>query len=257
MNAQGLVVESRFQSRKEIVRNLKESQVVVEVIEARSVRDGLSHLERQTFATCFLGPSLSDTVVVDFVKKGRELSKASECAFIAVLGKDPKKREMLSNAGLDGVLEYPFGEKTFSHTVERAISEAKLRAARGPVGELREQLSALSIGQKGLVDVREKSLVTFSQLLRASSEELRGVARALSLGRLQMRANGRPTLATQDAIRLALERAFPEELQVWRIGSENQKFITALVEWFSDRIQYSSEEATDRLRESLLQAKNV
>ncbi len=246
----GLVVDSRFRTRKSIVSDLQQSGVVRSIVEAKSVNDGLEALKREEFLACFLGPSLSESIASDFIEQGRKVSRSKACAFIAVLEEGAPSEEGFQRVRIDGTIKRPYGEQTFAHVVQRAITDAQERHQRQSKEAVKNTLETLRLGPKGLTEVIEQGEKAPQQHLYTASFSLRAVSRDIVYGRLRLKKDGTPTLATRDAIRLALEKAFPPEQKPYEIGTANQEFITILLDWFSDRVQLSQEKAEERLHQA-------
>jgi DNA-binding phage protein len=252
MVAQGLVVDSRFTSRKKIVAHMQESGMVAEVIEAQSVGDGLNAIGSKPFLTCLVGPSLSESVAVDFVTKARVVSVSKECAFVAVLEEGSKASEALMRAGCDGTLQQPFERKTFTYIVKRAVLNAtKLNPHKAQFDNL-QLINTLNIASHSLVKAHQQDEATLPAVLHSAANGLRQVARNIALGRLVLKKDGTPTLATRDAVRLALELALPSSDET-HIGTPNHFFISALVQYLSNCVHHPQKEASEILRKCLIE----
>lgn len=244
-----LVVDSRFGSRRKLVSNLREMGTFAEVVEAKSVADALGSLKINAFGACLIGSSLSEAVACDFISRGKKITRSKGCAFVAVVEPGSSSGDALISAGADGTLEHGYGKETFTFIVQRAVGVAQERVEQ----ETRSKIESLSIGPKGLIDVQDSVEITISELLHDAAREIRGVAKDVALTRRKVKRDGTPSLATRDAIRLAFQHSFREEDNATDIGTINHLFITALVDWITDRIQFTHTEANERLRHSLLE----
>lgn len=225
-----LIVESRFSSRKEIASELSNTSLVGSILEAQSVHDALYLLSEKELDACFLGPSLSRDVAVSFLEEGKNTSKAKHCAFVAILNADSDYAQALMDAGADGTINQPLRTGSFTELVKKAVAVARSREAAP-------------------LQVQEQFL---SQFLTNTASGLRLVAKDIANGSLKLSQEGVPSLATRDAIRVTLENTFLPLGHVPPIGSFGHHFISAVVEWFVERINTPERTATENLRRRLI-----
>lgn len=255
-NSQGLcealVVESRFASRRALIADLRESSFASEITEAKSVLDGFRILQTRNIDACILGPALSRDVAVEFVNQARFETKNRACAFIAVLEPSAKSLAGLRAAGVDGTITTPYTTRSFSQICSAATEAAKRRACR-PRSVI--WANAIELPNEELVarlTAREEEPKTLDVALFRASDALLEISERISRGELKLQRTGHPSLAAADAIRLAFESAFPYDSTVRESGSDDNAFVSSLVQWLLSLIDQPFVCATEELRRSLV-----
>ena len=244
---EGLIVESRFSLRKTLVRDFDAIGAVSRIYEATSVRDGLDYLSSKAVDTCLLGPSLTLPTAEDFVKESRRRTKNPDFLILAVRPSVESSQRLLA-AGLHGVIPTSYDRTSFTEIVARAISQSDSARAELLLSPLAETLQTLNDAQAKLTALCAD--VSLSGQLDELSQRLRIVVRGLGCGSFSLKRDGTPSLATQDAIRLALEETLKANTQ--QPGTFDSDFVEAVVTWFRSRVLRSHQEATRELREELL-----
>lgn len=244
---QALVVESRFARRKALMEAITANDIADEVIEAKSVSDGFRHLKSTEIDACVLGPTLSQGIAVEFVSRARHSLKNPACAFIAVV--DPGRADLanLRASGIDSSLVIPYSPQVFTSACRLAQASARRRASRssGAVMATGYQLKMTP------VSLHRARPQTAAEAISAVVEGLRDVAARIGAGELRLQRSGKPSLATLDALRLALEAGFPESSLPTEIGTIDHLFVTELVRWFSNRVSTSADQALAALGDEL------
>ena len=138
---------------------------------------------------------------------------------------------------------------SFTDMVQRSVERSRIR-----FGGALPLTSAL---EKSKVSAFHSQIARYehaelSHIIEKLSDQLELLARELSRGRLKLKSNGQPSLATIDALRLAIESAFPSTSTASKIGTEDHRFVSAVVEWFIERIGTDRKHAADNLRKRLL-----
>jgi DNA-binding NarL/FixJ family response regulator len=247
---EALVVESKFSSRREIMSALHEAQLVSNVREALSVADGLSILRRGSTDVCFIGPALTLERSVEFLREKSKLPLSRPCAAIAVMEdeNDPALATSFLIAGADATFGRRADRGRFSEIVRAAVLQARSAAADSSLSRHIEK-SFVSAASAHREDFSRGGL---SGTLHALAARFRSLAGDFESGHLRISLDGRPSLAGQDAIRLAFESAFPPQQSVQDIGSADHFFITLMVEWMISRTHSREADATKELRQNLL-----
>ncbi len=235
----GLIVDSSFSSRVELMRDLRESGLAREIIEAKSISDALSQLRNVSYDTCIVGPSLNEQTALDLIHRGSEITKRKRCAFVAVLKPETTAHERFRAAGAHGTLSKPYSSNTFLQVVKNAIEN-----------------SHSAFYNHRNVDLINSSRNTDEKLLAASlrdlAEEFDQIAEGISSGRFRLERDGRPSLATRDAIRLALEKILPPPSTPTQFGTVDHAFVSFVVQWFVNRTTSDERSAIDMLRDQLI-----
>jgi len=260
----GLVVESRFTTRKRIIRDLQDNALISDVIEAKSVSDGLRYLKSSNIDACFLGPTLKERVAIDFVHEGLASAKNRNCAFVAVVNSVERSPEYQRNpgdsaayldallrAGAHGTLRMPYVQRTLTQVVNRAVKRAQ-ENKEVRTQQLQSDLRALDYSQNQLAKLSGGLDAPVSQRFQKLSADLKRVAGDIESGRLVLRGDGEPSLATLDSIRLAFEQLLTTSPEARKPGSFDHYFIESLVLWFADKVRLPHSQATEILRLRLL-----
>lgn len=238
VNDRALLIDSSFGSRRELLGTLRATDLFAAVEEAESVSHGYLLLDEGRSDACFLGPSLKENVALEFIRRASVVPRSRPCAFVAVRN-DEAAVDKFQEVGATALLRAPWGKTAFKDVVSRAITRSK---AREP-GDL-------------IVNPFEEEPVavtrTLDRILSTLAGDLRGVVEDLSSGKLKLSPNGRPSLATQDALRLVLEQAHPNAEVAATIGTFDHHFVTSVVEWFSERTTTPAKAATEQLRRRLV-----
>lgn len=246
----GLIVDSSFRSRSELAAEIRGAGLIRELIEARSVSDGLASLAELNHSACFVGPTLSEKIAVDFLKTAATVSLNRSCAFVAIVNESASSAEVLRQAGATATLSKPFHVGTFATVVKQAVIEARVRSRFSPLDMTR--------GTKRKAAVDDLANLGLSQLIQQLSDGLTEVAEKIAKGALTIKKDGTASMATRDAIRLAIEQALlssataelpcsPEE-----IGTFDHYFVASTVQWFTDRVHLDQSKSTEALRQRLL-----
>ena len=247
---QTLVVESNFSSRKELVSLLQATMFVGEIEQAPSVRDGITSLSAGRTDACLLGSSLSLQRATWFLETAKSLSLKKPCALIAV-GKTEDDCTQLIASGADGALHLPLEPMSFTQLVQRAVEDSRARFSG--TKSLAIQLEKTKFTSR-VMNVQQYEHGALAEIIQDLAVQLEAAAAELTAGRLKLSAGGLPSLATQDALRIALESAFPTSANASVIGSEDHRFVTAVVNWFVERVHSGQKQASDNLRKRLIAA---
>lgn len=252
MVERALIVDSRFGSRKELLRELSDSGTVRNVQEAISVGDGLHHLESSVVEACIVGPTVSKVLAGDFIREGRAITQNRSCAFIVVCDETNKNSDYFLRVGADAIAAKPYERISFTDVVNRAIIASKERTEGHRVPLARDAIVEVLNAQKELGSVCVEMEGCVSEILREASQGLRSVAASLADGHLQIRPNGLPSLATRDAIRQVFLKALGPSEDVTAPDSFNAHFVNSLVDWFVERVDTEHNSATKRLKSKLM-----
>lgn len=116
---QCVVIDPRFSSRKEVLKNLRSLGMFKTVVEAKSVSHALSLLKEMGNEACVVGPSITQDALDDFLDKAEDIS--SECVFIGIASEsgDAPKHELLN-----ATLSIHATQEELSKTIVEAFSAA-------------------------------------------------------------------------------------------------------------------------------------
>jgi two-component SAPR family response regulator len=81
----GIIVDSSFSSRKKLTQDLRDSKLVQNIYEAKSVADALQRLASEETDICFIGPTVSVSTAISFATSIKTTRLQAPCALIAVV----------------------------------------------------------------------------------------------------------------------------------------------------------------------------
>ncbi len=242
----GLVVDSRFSSRKKLVSDIGESGLVRQVVEAKSIEDGLQQLSSRRLDICFLGPSLRESAALTILQQGKLISRKETCAYIVVFGEEKRSPTLFKNAGAHAYLEFPYALPALRDVLKESVIAAK----SGIIAEVPAGLRSFDLTSQRQRSSRMPLL--FVEHLELLGDELNGIAKKIALGKLRLQADGRPSLATRDALWLSIESMLTAVVNNDELTAFDRGFVGALVQWFIDRCSMGHNSATEKLRRTLL-----
>jgi hypothetical protein len=116
-----LLVDASHKSKTEIKKTLIAIDLFEEIVIADSVQDAILKLSSRPFDACFIGPSLSPEMGLQYSKEFREASSSSDCAIVAVT-KEGVDQTLFSEA--DTSFSIPCSKRAFFGNTVRAILKA-------------------------------------------------------------------------------------------------------------------------------------
>ena len=234
-----LVVESRFSSRKEIVKDLESTALFAEVVPATSAAEGKALLRSDNLDAGVFGPALSMETTFGLLQAARENNRDSHCTLIVIRYEDSPQENELLNSGAHAVVRWPYTPGEFVDGVTGAISKN-----RGQ--ESAQQTTAIAATRS-----ESSSRPTAPAWVARTSGSLRRLADGAAKGEFLLDALGRPTRKTAAEIEHVLNTAFlgNEADDIDRLKTELRG---ALRSWFEDLHYEGENSATTRLRQKLL-----
>ena len=243
--SRGILAESNYRSRQEILASLRHSGLIHNIVEAQSTVDVLRRLENGGFDACFLGPSLTIEASRHIVDSAAKLSSAQSCAFIAFTPKGSDTELLKESVSVHDVIEFPFENSSFVKrvtSVVETIREDTFRKPAVPTPQLNKQEEKfIGSGYSSLADMLFHIAMGLRSVRHQSQQKL---------------GTGTPSEAdiqkTLTRIRTIFENGFTMDGQTIQKNSYDAFFIDALVEWFKDASIASPKIATDLLRKKLV-----
>ncbi|HMO17809.1 MAG TPA: hypothetical protein PKA63_07335 [Oligoflexia bacterium] len=80
-----LIVDSSFQSRKEIIKDIKATELYEEIIEGNSIAESLDRIKSNYFDACYAGTGISYSGATKFILDAKKDTMSEDCAFIALV----------------------------------------------------------------------------------------------------------------------------------------------------------------------------
>jgi hypothetical protein len=252
-----MLVESRFGVRADVVRALRASLMFEEIIEARSLSDGLMKLHEEEYDACIVGSSVSRGRARAFVDRAAVMSKTQDCAFIALV-KDRDELVLLSadDSKFHATLAWPCSRRDFTQSLVLAVVSANADCSwagilvpsdneLADVEDFEEYESAAEQPERRY----SHSLTAF---MNGEVTDLTSIVEGVRQGRFGLDEFRMPTPEVRRLLAEVVEKLFPPELQSSRIKKFRDYFRGALLLWYIDLVSYSAEIAKNNLRQSLL-----
>jgi hypothetical protein len=247
------VVDSRFSSRGEIVKDLKAVSLFENVIEPESLARAIEILGETEVDVCILGPSVSFEKAKAFIDAGGKLTKSARCAFIAILNPNEKQNSQWNSSGAHGFVQKPYSKQTLSeqivHSVVRANQDSPWAAL---LGGRRADSFIEPKEAAGALPAAEKNEVIGRGLLEVMSR-LQPLIDGHTAGRFKLMLSGGPN----EAARAAIEDLSADILSTWQVTGRQRQLLarciqSALSRWFENMVLTDAGTAETRLRSDLL-----
>lgn len=237
-----ILVDSTYESRQKVLRDIRKAAISKMVVEAPSVIDGLRSIECGGIEVCFLGPSLSAPASRHLMRVARNLPTAQNCAFVALDQSGVSNFAALKDEiHVDETIEFPFIGNNFRTIVKQATNRFK---------------SNMSSSYK-------LSTPPFSLTSEYVKRPLTAIVKDISLGLQNIASQVEQKQATgklskeefdtlYDKLTALYRDAFLPNTGLIKEGSYDHLFINFLADWFSDSCWIGQAQATDILKAKLL-----
>jgi len=116
-----LLVDASFRSRKLIVGSLKASTMFEEIVEGKSLNDGLEQLAMRPFDALFLGPSLQIERSDAFFGQAKRVSLAKDCAFVSIFRDTLEGSTLVENSIAHVTVSDKATKRLFTESIVRAV----------------------------------------------------------------------------------------------------------------------------------------
>lgn len=260
--ARCIVVESRFSSRHEIVKDIKASALFEEIVEAGSIDNALEVIKVEDIDACFIGRAVSHERAEEFVREASSFGHAADCAFIAVVDKGTEFGAILLSAGVHAIVDWPCSKKEFTDRVIEGVIKANKNTIWHSIFLERQRIEENALGSLGKGAPNKKKPVKLAatmsweerleNLPQILDEELRNFADEIERGLHALDAKGAPTSKSLQAIREVVERVVGPR----GVNAERREEIAVLLrrtihQWFLDFRLMTYEQASAKLLESV------
>ncbi len=239
-----IVIDSRFSSRKKVLKDLEENSLFSSVQEAPSFDYGLAMIKQGDADICFIGPSVSVKGATTFVKKAK--ASPSKCTLLAMT-KKPQTIQALKDSGIDGVIEGEYTKDYLSKVVIQSVVRTNPNSSWATVYERTDSGIFKSIP-------KEPTMME-SVLVRAAST-LKAVAEGIKSGRYGLTESGAPN----DATKRVMKRMIIETVADKATGNEAETLKDYLEDtffsWVVDFVNISEAHAKEQLKIRLLNYQN-
>lgn len=223
----GIIVDSSFSSRKKLTEDLRESRLVQNIYEAKSVADALQHLSSENADICFIGPTVSIATALTFASSVKTVQRTEPCALIAVVSSRKEEEAEMLRGKMNGVLHQPYDKKTFTSITLKAVRSAHL-----------EKISALRQVESAYKAIENLS----SELLKYAIAAAKADRETENLA-FQQRLYSDIRTSLSKSLELSGLKEFSEE---------DTQFTRTVTEWFFESAKLGRKQATENLRLKLL-----
>lgn len=268
-----ILIDARYASRMELIKDLKASALFEEVVEAKSLIDGLAMLEMQEVDAIFLGPSVTFEKAAEFIQQGIKRGRSKDCAFVAVISPENQERELYEKSGVHGIIQRPFSRHVFTENVVKAIVKvnagspwkgillnAKVSEPSTPnsnkneqIGPAQDRLYVTAPLSSAPEVVPENDILV--RVLATTTPALKQIIERIENGELGIDLYGTPDEKATQAIRALVEHICQDHEQGGESAGGGGKFREflegALQEWFVDVVTVSQRAAAENLRQRL------
>ena len=254
------VIDSRFSSRQDIVRDLKATGLFQNIDEAQSVRHGLEMLNSLPVDACIIGPSVSPGKMIDLIERSREIPAADSCAFVAIVPPDSEEEDFLLDCGVHGVLRKPYTKHSLNEKIVRSVVRANANSPwKALLKRYSDEQADAKNSQQLAAEASEESrseaidnreiILAIENTIPALKELSSGHER----GEFGLLLNGSPTPATMTAIDGIVEKITGQRRLPATCRKDMADFLGwSIVQWFGEMVIGSEESATKKLRSKLI-----
>jgi hypothetical protein len=151
-----LVIESRFNLRRDIAHLIRSLLMFEDVIEAKSVSDGYGIVDLRAVDCCILGVGLNETSASAFADRGKNSAMSKDCAFIKLVAREEQLQETES---FDIILEMPTTKAKLAEAVIRGVLSANKNSPWSGIllnSGLTEDQFIVMLTKEGALKVGEK-----------------------------------------------------------------------------------------------------
>lgn len=236
-----LLVESKFSSRRSMMRKLSRKGLFKQLVEGQSVMHGLSLLANQAFNACIIGPSVTTKKAVTLLQKAKRIPTNSRCAFIAVVKSGTREEKQLCSVGCHATLD---NEDVSAEAIAIAVIQAVAKA--DTQGSWARAIRDGATSRESI----EETLVAAA--LRATIKGLEEIQRGLKSGEYGLDRFGHVSLATENHIRMMVTNALRRYESSPRFSEFKEFYIEVLKDWVVDFVQVSPQHAKHSFTERML-----
>ena len=254
-----LLVDARMGSRTELLKDVKASGLFEVISEAPSLKDAFGIVQYEQLDACVIGPGVSTDRACEFIRRGKEKAKSTDCAFVAVLNRiaenvDEQKKQ-LSESGIHGIIEIPGTKRAFTEGVVRAVIAANKNSPWRGIrlkwltdNEIKDDaLGAITL----LVDdASGESLI--ANVFRSATSDLKDILYGIDAGHYRLGPDGSPTPMANSAINKLITTMINSSSGAGDREHYRTFLDEAINQWFIDLCKLTNAEANENLRNRLV-----
>lgn len=243
-----VIIDARYSSRQELLKDLKATALFENIVEAKSLSDGLKLLASEAVDVCLLGPSLNVANVARFIEQGTASEKSKDCAFVALNQNDPQRAGELSACGAQRVLHLPASKRQLSEEIVRAVIAANKNS---PWSSILLNAEGEQDDSPGLSLVPAKSAAE-ELSIKEIPEDLSDLLRSLESSQSDFKPESYRQSGKAKALAQLLLNSLLTKVDIETTSSAFKTFMEeAALEWLEDAKLYSPRDATAELRKKL------
>jgi hypothetical protein len=258
--SKSLVVDSSFESRQGLLRELRGSKLFSNIVEAQSFTHGLHELRTGSVDACLIGTSVTAERAVAFLRLGKQITANKDCAFITVLpnmpdAKTAERTSKLRQAGADQVLVAPYTKQVLKQVLFKTIRN--VAQAQEGVGQIIKEAPAPAVryaktATARLLTAKTQSIDPLADHLITAAEDLKKIADRIAAGGFPVEEDGSLGSEAEEAIRQIILRAVTFSQPTIEDQSWNEHFAGCVANWFVSATNSPNSLAREFLRNKLL-----
>lgn len=236
-----LLIDASHKSRAEVIKDIKSSSLFEDIVEAKSLNDGLSRIQIRTFDACLVGPSVSLDLVAPFLKKARQTTYAKDCAIISVVRRDS---DVSGLSDAHSIVKVPCTKQIFFEGVVRGVLKASANG-KWPGFKLSDDGSVMYFDNGEWKELQgessgnsnEAKIIPENFILTGDSESIKKFCDGLQSS---------PPSRIEKILKTLLSNSNDVQDPFVKF------FVDAILEWKQDQTFLSLKEASQNLRQKLL-----
>lgn len=245
-----MILESSYSQRTQVLKSLKTVNLFQEVIEARSVKDGIEKLRNEDYDLCIIGSSVSKETTAEFLKQSVNISRNRDCGFVKLVQEKDVSILMAELPSIPhGYLEYPCTSQKFFDGLVLAVVRAN---ANSPWTRLKKEQD-----EKSESEPKNKLATQRLQDIKSTFVDLQHIVQGYIRGDYGLDDEGHPDAAAIVAIAAATEKFLGSHQQSKSLEGFKNYFNAALTIWFEDLVRYNVDDATRSLKQRLQAYKSL
>lgn len=242
------VVDSRFSSRSEIVKDLNAVGLFDKIVQPNSLDEALDMLDSTEIDACILGPSVSFEKGTKFIQKGSKKIKSENCAFVVILNPEEEGEQKWQEVGAHGILRRPYSKHSFSEQIVRSVVKANVHS---PWSKFLEEGQFGSVQASSTPDKKSGALrkSDLGNLLLAVIPELQTLIDGHKSGDFSLMLHGDVDDATHEEMSRLCERLLGGyDLNEKQRATMTRFLMSSLTRWFQDLVLSNEQRATQNLQ---------
>ncbi len=259
-----VVVDARVSSRKDILRDLKATSLFENLIEAKSLDNGLQLIENHAVDACFIGPAVSLAKAATFIQQASASELSKHCAFITIAAGENIDRAALELAGSHQVIDTPYSKMKFAECIVRGVAKANAGSKWAGILLNAEQdnVNLFSHEIVGIISPNPKPPPSFDEepqtstqrmgtaLLKASPQ-MKQIIKKIESGAFGVDPDGNPDRRAKEALEKLVSTILGETDIGQKTDGFSAFFESALFQWFKDVNIYGTKDANEELKKRL------